>query len=72
MDNFENTLIEDETQSIEKIEFLTPMDVAKLMNCSIPTARQLFYRADFPTIKVGKNLKVLKSAFIDWCGAKRM
>ena len=50
----------------EELVFLTPMDVAKTMGCSIPTARQLFYSEDFPAIKVGKNLKVIKSAFITW------
>lgn len=52
--------------------FLTPMDVAEAMGCSIPTARQLFYREDFPALKVGKNLKVLKSAFITWASERRM
>lgn len=28
----------------EELVFLTPMDVAEVMGCSIPTARQLFYR----------------------------
>ena len=56
----------------EDLVFLTPMDVAEAMGCSIPTARQLFYREDFPAIKVGKNLKVLKSAFISWCSERRM
>lgn len=58
----ENTEIIDEEN--EEFVFLTPMDVAKAMGCSIPTARQLFHRADFPSIKIGKNFKVLKSAFI--------
>ena len=35
-------------------------------------ARELFYREDFPTIKVGKNFKVMKSAFIDWCKGRRV
>ena len=48
------------------------MDVAKIIGCSIPTARKLFYRNDFPAIKVGKNLKVLKSEFIKWCSERRM
>lgn len=56
----------------EDLVFLTPMDVSEAMGCSIPTARQLFYREDFPAIKVGKNLKVLKSAFITWASERRM
>jgi hypothetical protein len=34
----------------------------------LQAARELFYREDFPTIKVGKNYKVMKSAFIDCAG----
>ncbi len=60
-----------ETKNEQEIEFLTPMDVAKLMGCSIPTARKLFYRDDFPSLRIGKNLKVLKSSFIEWCSTKK-
>ncbi len=50
--------------------FLTPMDIAKAMDCSVPTARSLFYRDDFPGLKIGKNYKVLKSAFLKWCSER--
>lgn len=56
----------------DEFVFLTPMDVAKIIGCSIPTARKLFYRDDFPAIKVCKNLKVPKSEFIKWCSERRM
>ena len=56
----------------DEFVFLTPMDVAKIIGCSVPTARKLFYLDDFPAIKVGKNLKVLKSEFIKWCSERRM
>ena len=39
-------------------------DVAKALGCSVPTALSLFYREDFPGLKIGKNYKVLKSAFL--------
>lgn len=65
-----------EVNAIEKDEedlvFLTPMDVSKIIGCSVQAARELFYREDFPTIKVGKNFKVMKSAFIDWCRERRV
>ena len=54
----------------DELVFLTPMDIAKAMGCSVPAARQLFHRPDFPSIQVGKNFKVLKSAFIKWCSEK--
>lgn len=56
----------------EELVFLIPMDIAKIIGCSVPTARKLFYRDDFPAIKVGKNLKVLKSEFIKWCSERRI
>ena len=62
---------ENSTKTEEEIVFLTPMDVAKIIGCSTQAARELFYREDFPTIKVGKNFKVMKSAFIDWCKSRR-
>ena len=54
------------------IKFLNTKDVAKVLNCSVPTARHLMMRADFPLIKVGKNLKVLEDAFIDWSKKRRV
>ena len=56
----------------DELVFLTPMDISKIIGCSVQAARELFYREDFPTIKVGKNFKVMKSAFIDWCRERRV
>ena len=64
----EETAIEKE----EELVFLTPMDVSKIIGCSVQAARELFYREDFPTIKVVKNFKVMKSAFIEWCRSRRI
>ena len=61
-----------ETKAEEELVFLTPMDVSKIIGCSVQAARELFYREDFPTIKVGKNFKVMKSAFVDWCRSRRV
>lgn len=54
----------------EDVVFLTPKDVSEMMNCSLVSARQLFHRKDFPSIRIGKNFKVMKSAFIKWCEQK--
>ncbi len=56
----------------ETIMFLGTKELAQCLGCSIPTAREIMYRADFPTIKVGKNLKVSKAAFEQWAMQKRM
>ena len=51
--------------------FYSTKDVAKCLGCSIPTAREIMYRRDFPLIKAGKNLRVLKSAFEQWASTRR-
>ena len=61
-----------ELKADDELVFLTPMDVSKIIGCSVQAARELFYREDFPTIKVGKNFKVMKPAFIDWCRSRRV
>ena len=58
------------TTNDEEVIFLTPKDVAEMMNCSLVSARQLFRRKDFPSIRIGKNFKVMKSTFIKWCEQK--
>ena len=60
------------TKTEEEIVFLTPMDVSKIIGCSVQAARELFYREDFPTIKVGKNYKVMKSAFARWASERHI
>lgn len=52
--------------------FYNTKDVASVLGCSVPTARQIFHRADFPTIKVGKNFRVEKSAFEKWASERRI
>lgn len=52
--------------------FYNTKEVAQMLGCSIPTAREIMYRKDFPLIKVGKNLKVEKSAFISWASERRV
>ena len=47
----------------EPIRFMNTKDVAKALNCSLPAARAIMMRADFPLIRVGKNFKVKESAF---------
>jgi len=55
-----------------KTEFYNKKEIAECLNCSIPTARQLFYRADFPALKIGKNFKVSKEAFEKWASERRV
>lgn len=55
----------------ERLVFLNTKEVASALNCSIPTARQLFHRPDFPALKVGKNFRVEKSALEKWASERR-
>lgn len=55
-----------------EIKFLDTKEVANALGCSLPTARQIMMRADFPLIRVGKNLKVEAQAFIDWAKQRRV
>ena len=43
--------------------FLNVKDAAEIMGISIPTARKLFEKRDFPTIRVGRRLLVSEDAF---------
>lgn len=56
----------------EMTVFYNTKQVAAMLHCSIPTARQLFYRRDFPALKIGKNYKVEKTAFENWCSERRV
>lgn len=51
----------------EDIRFIGTKEVAKALSCSLPTARQIMLRPDFPLIRVGKNMRVSEVAFWDWC-----
>jgi len=42
------------------------------MGCSVPVARQIMRRKDFPLVMCGKNLKVMKSEFIKWASVRRV
>lgn len=63
---------ENKNNKNDELVFLTPMDVSKIIGCSVQAARELFYREDFPTIKVGKNFKVMKSAFVRWASERHI
>lgn len=52
---------------MDSVKFIGTKEVAKALCCSLPTARQIMLRPDFPLIRVGKNMRVLEVAFRDWC-----
>ena len=50
----------------EENTFLSTKEVARILGCSVPTARNIMRRNDFPLIRVGKNLKVSRKALEEW------
>jgi hypothetical protein len=52
--------------------FYGTKEIARSLCCSIPLAREIMHRPDFPLVKVGKNLKVYKDAFEKWASERRL
>ena len=57
---------------MEHIIFLSTKDVAKALGCSLPTARRIMHRPDFPLIRVGKNMRVSLDSFKKWSESRRI
>ncbi|MBP9989547.1 MAG: helix-turn-helix domain-containing protein [Ruminococcus sp.] len=65
----------DNTLTLEEksmMQFIGTKEVAELMGCSVPVAREIMRRKDFPLVKCGKNLKVMKSQFLKWASIQRI
>ena len=54
------------------VMFYGTKDIAKMLDCSIPTAREIMHRADFPLITAGRKMKVSKIAFEQWAMTRRV
>lgn len=59
-------------EDISSMQFIGTKEVAALMGCSVPVARQIMRRKDFPLVMCGKNLKVMKSELIKWASVRRV
>lgn len=67
-----HTPTEEPTEKKGDIVFYGTKDVARILGCSIPTAREIMQRADFPLVMVGRKLTVLKSALEQWASQRRV
>ena len=56
----------------EDMMFIGTKEIARYMGCSVPVARQVMHRKDFPLVKCGKNLRVMKREFIRWASERRL
>lgn len=57
---------------MSEIVFLSTKEVAKALGCSLPTARKIMRRPDFPLIRCGKNMRVSYDAFMKWAATRRI
>lgn len=55
----------------EPLVFYDVKEVAKVLSCSIPTAREIMHRADFPSLKIANTMRVSKTALEQWAMQKR-
>ena len=56
----------------DEMVFLGTKEVAAILGCSLPTARHIMQRRDFPLIRVGRTMKVSKAALIRWSETRRI
>ena len=56
----------------ENDRLIDTKEVARVLGCSLPTARRIMQREDFPLIKVGKNMKVNPEALKEWTKNRRI
>ena len=66
------TEISEKEKQAENSIFYDVKDIAKIFGCSIPTARELMHRPDFPLIRFGKILRVSKPALDEWAMQRRI
>ena len=65
-------IAEKENYTDESLQFIGTKEIAQYMGCSIPVARQIMRRKDFPLVKCGKNLRVMKREFVRWASERRL
>lgn len=73
-----NSNIDEELEKIERLlnvygqlkniqeaeDYLTTEDVARILSCTVVSAREYMSRPDFPLIECGKGMKVNRLAFL--------
>lgn len=71
--SFAETIPPEETRNTTESEpiFYGTKELAKMFRCSIPTAREIMRREDFPLLILGNKWLVLKTALEQWAMQKR-
>ncbi len=52
------------------LEFYTRREVAQMLGISLPKASEVFHRAEFPALILGREMLVEKEAFKKWCSSR--
>jgi len=52
--------------SMNNFEVLTAQDISKVLKVSRATAYEIMERDDFPTIRIGRNKRVMAHEFLKW------
>lgn len=60
-----------EERNTEPPIFYGTKEVAQFLGCSIPTAREIMRRHDFPAIYTGRIIRVYKGALEKWAMERR-
>lgn len=56
----------------EEIRFYTTADVRRILGIGNKTCLDLFHRADFPCIKVGKSFKIAVESFNEYVSTRKV
>ena len=57
---------------MDSVKFIGTKEVARILGCSLPTARNIMLRADFPLLRIGKNYRVNLQSLIEWSKQRRV
>lgn len=66
-----NKQLEELEDKSKKLHFVNVKELAKMLNCSLSTARTIFNLPDFPAIDFTKSKIVLIDALKQWCMTRR-
>lgn len=59
--------------SNKMLNLLSSKDVAKVLKCSLPTARKIMKQnEDFALNKIGREYRVSEESFINWCNKRHI
>lgn len=63
---------EETNEESRELVFYGTKELSQMLHCSIPTAREVMRRADFPLLVIGGKWLVLKKALEKWAMSKRI